>query len=146
MLKLGSGTNVLNTALVHLGSGTRDTGHVLFDGATGSVTLRNVAGTGRANVTLGPTASQTTGYTVKNLFDSTGHSADLAIGTFTTAPSAKTAANTHDLKFDSGTLDILTVNMAVAKGTGASTSKIEIGGGTAFLGGSTAFGDRERVR
>ena len=140
-LKLGGGTNVIKTALVHLGSGSRDSGQVSFNGATGSVTLRDVAGTGRANVTMGPLATQTTAYVVTDVFDTTGHTADLAIGTFTTAQGAKTAANTHDLKFNSGTLDILTINMAVAKGTGLSTSKIEIGGGTAFLGGSAAFGD-----
>jgi autotransporter-associated beta strand protein len=140
-LLLGGGTNVINAALIHLGSGARDSGYVEFTGATGSITLRNAAGTGRANLTMGPTATQTTAYQVKNLLDTAGHTADLAIGTFATAVGAKTGANTHTLKFDTGTLDILTVNMAVAKGTGASTSRMEIRGGSVFLGGSAAFSD-----
>ncbi len=141
-LWLGGGTNVIQTDLINLGAGTRDTGIIDFAGTGGSVSLRNVAGTGRvAAVNLGPQAAQTTAYTTANLIDLTGNTADVAIGTFATSLGAKTAANTNDLSFDTGTLDILSINMAFAKGTGASTNRITIGGGTVRLGGSAAFSD-----
>ncbi|MCL4207851.1 MAG: autotransporter-associated beta strand repeat-containing protein, partial [Pirellulaceae bacterium] len=138
---LGAGTNIINVDAVHLGRGTRDTGVINFAGPGGSVTLRNAAGTGRANVTLGITSSQGTAYTTANLFDVSGHTADLAIDTLATSLGAKTASNTNDLRFDSGTLDIKSINMAVAKGTGSSINKISLGGGTVRLGGSAEFGD-----
>jgi autotransporter-associated beta strand protein len=141
-LWLGGGTNVIQTDLINLGAGSRDSGVIDFASSGGSVSLRNVAGTGRvAAVNLGPQGTQATAYTTANLIDLTGNTADVAIGTFATSPGAKTAANTNDLGFDSGTLDILSINMAFAKGTGASTNRITIGGGTVRLGGSAAFSD-----
>jgi fibronectin-binding autotransporter adhesin len=141
-LWLGGGTNVIQTDLINLGAGTRDTGIIDFAGTGGSFNLRNVAGTGRvAAVNLGPQSTQTTGYSTANLIDLTGNTADVAIGTFATSLGAKTAANTNDLSFDTGTLDILSINMAFAKGTGSSTNRITIGGGTVRLGGSAAFSD-----
>jgi fibronectin-binding autotransporter adhesin len=141
-LRLGAGTNVVNTNLINLGSGSRDTGVLDFAGPTGSLTLRNLAGTGRVgNVNLGRQATEGTGYTTANVVDFSGHSADVAIGTLAMSLGAKTAANTNDFLFDQGTLDILTVNMAVTKGAGTSVNRLVIGGGTVRLGGSTAFGD-----
>jgi len=141
-LWLGGGTNQIQTNLLNLGSGSRDTGVIDFSGNGGTITLRNLAGTGRVgNVNLGVQTTQATAYTTANLIDLTGNSADVAIATFATSLGAKTAANTNDLRFDTGTLDIRSINMAVAKGTGASTNRITIGGGTVRLGGSTAFSD-----
>jgi fibronectin-binding autotransporter adhesin len=141
-LWLGGGTNVIQTDLINLGAGNRDSGIIDFASTGASVSLRNVAGTGRvAAVNLGPQSSQTTGYTTANLIDFTGNTADVAIGTFATSLGAKTASNTNDLSFDTGTLDIRSINMAAVKGTGASTNRITIGGGTVRLGGSAAFSD-----
>ena len=133
---------MIQTDLINLGAGTRDTGIIDFAGTGGSVSLRNLTGTGRvAAVNLGPQAAQGTGYSTASLIDLTGNTADVAIGTFATSLGAKVAANTNDLSFDTGTLDILSINMAFAKGTGASTNRITIGGGTVRLGGSAAFSD-----
>jgi autotransporter-associated beta strand protein len=140
-LLLGAGTNALNTTTLNLGTGSRDSGLVQFAGVGGTVVLRALDGLSRAAVTLGPTASQSTGYITATAFDTTGHSADLAISTLAIDPAAKTANNTNDFKFDQGTLDIKTVNMATAKGTGSSINTITIGGGTVLLGGSAAFSD-----
>ena len=140
-LRLGAGTNVINTDLIHLGGGGRDSGVLVFSGATGSVVLRDAHCMERADIIMGPGGAPGTGYTTSNLMDVTGHDADLAIGTLTMSPGAKAAANTNELSFDQGTLDILNVDMAVAKGAGASTNTITIGGGTVLLGGSAAFGD-----
>ena len=141
-LWLGKGSNAIQTDLLNVGAGSRDSGVIDFAETGGTVSLRDQAGTGRiAAMNMGPTTTQTTGYTTSSLVDFTGNTADVAIGTFSTAVGAKTAANTNQLIFDSGILDIRTVNMAVAKGDGASTNRITIGGGIVKLGGSEAFAD-----
>ena len=54
-LWLGGSTNLIQTDLINLGAGSRDTGVIDLAGTGGSVTLRDVAGTGRvASVNLGP--------------------------------------------------------------------------------------------
>ena len=141
VLNLGGGTNILNTDALNLGTGARDAGVLKFLSTGASVTLRNSAGTGRTNVTMGTTVTQATAYTTASVFDTTGNSADLAIATLAMDLGAKTANNTTNLTFNTGTLDIRTINMAVAKGTGTSVHAITIGGGTVKLGGSAAFGD-----
>jgi autotransporter-associated beta strand protein len=140
-LRLGPAANVLRTDLLYLGLGNRDSGRVEFHAAGGTFTLRNQAGDGRAQVTLGNNAAQTTGYTTTNVFELDGRVVDLAIGTYATAPFARGGASVHDFRFDAGVVDILQLNLAVAKGTGASTSLFRIGGGELRLGGSAAFGD-----
>jgi len=146
-LTLGMGTNVINTDLIHLGSGGRDSGLVNFSGPGGSLVLRSLyAGVvacadQRVDLIMGIATSTTTAYTTANLFDVTGGMADLAIGTLTTSPGAKTANNSNELRFDQGTLDIWSINLAVVKGTGTSTNTISIGGGTVLLGGSATYGD-----
>ncbi|MCL4204889.1 MAG: autotransporter-associated beta strand repeat-containing protein, partial [Pirellulaceae bacterium] len=138
-LTLGAGTNLIQADTVHLGRGNRDSGVLSFGAnTTGTVTLRNRAGTGRAAVLMGNNSNQTTGYTTNNVFDTTGHSADLLIGTLTTAPATRTGTMTNTFSFDQGTLDIATINLAVAKGSGSSTNTLNIGGGTVSLGNAGA--------
>lgn len=141
-LWLGGGSNTIQTELLNLGAGSRDSGVIDFAGTGGTVSLRNQVGTGRVpNVNLGVQVTQGTAYTTANVIDLTGNTADVAIGTFATSLGAKTAVNANDLLFDAGILDIRTINMAVAKGTGTSTNRITIGGGIVRLGGSAAFSD-----
>ena len=140
-LRLGPVGNLLQADLVQLGSGNRDGGLFEFQSSTGTLTLRNQAGDGRAQVTLGNGSTQSTGYAASNQFNLDGHVVDLAIGTYTTAPFARTGANNHDFRFDGGVVDILNLNLAFAKGTGVSTSLFRIAGGELRLGGSAAFGD-----
>jgi autotransporter-associated beta strand protein len=137
-LRLGGGTNALNTDTLRLGSGTRDSGEFLFAGATGSVVLRAQNGTGRATVTLGNLASEGTGYATTNVFDTAGHEADLLIGTLTIAPGARTGTMVNTFSFDAGTLDIATLDLAKAKGSGSSTNTMNLGGGTVLLGNAGA--------
>ncbi|MEY3547914.1 MAG: hypothetical protein RLZZ552_281, partial [Verrucomicrobiota bacterium] len=140
-LRLGPAGNLLQADLVQLGSGSRDGGFFEFQSSTGTLTLRNQAGDGRAQVSLGNNSAQTTGYVTTNLFNLDGHVVDLAIGTYTTAPFARSGANNHDFRFDAGVVDVLRMNLAVAKGTGVSTSLFRIAGGELRLGGSATFGD-----
>ena len=140
-LRLGPSTNVLRTDLLNLGGGNRDGGRLEFQAGAGTLSLRNLAGDGRAQVSMGNGSAQTTGYTTSNVIDLEGRVVDLAIGNYRTAPFARTGANNHDFRFDAGVVDILQLNLAVAKGTGASTSLFRIGGGELRLGGSAAYGD-----
>jgi autotransporter-associated beta strand protein len=140
-LRLGPSTNVLRTDLLYLGLGNRDGGRLEFQAGAGSLSLRNLAGDGRAQVSMGNNSAQTTGYTTSNVIDLEGRTVDLAIGNYTTSPFARSGANNHDFRFDAGVVDVLRLNLAVAKGTGASTSLFRIGGGELRLGGSAAFGD-----
>ena len=137
-LLLGSGTNVIKADTINLGPGVRDSGSITFNTSTGTLALTDVAGAGRTNIVMGNNANQGTAYVTANVFDTTGHSANLMIGTLTMAPFTKTAASTHTFSFDTGVLDIATINMAVTKGSGASTSTINIGGGTVSLGNAGA--------
>ncbi len=60
MLKLGSGTkNINTTSSVLLGRARVTVVMCCSIGATGTVKLRNLAGTGRANMTMGPNGSPT---------------------------------------------------------------------------------------
>jgi fibronectin-binding autotransporter adhesin len=140
-LRLGPAANVLRTDLVYLGGGNRDSGRVEFHATGGTFTLRNLSGDGRAQVTMGNSSAQTTGYAAANVFELDGRVVDLAIGSYATSPFARSGANTHDFRFNAGVVDILRLDLAVAKGTGASTSLLRIGGGELRLGGSAAFGD-----
>jgi autotransporter-associated beta strand protein len=140
-LRLGPSTNVLRTDLLNLGSGNRDGGRLEFQPGAGTLSLRNLAGDGRAQISMGNGSAQTTGYITANVIDLEGRVVDLAIGNYRTAPFARSGANNHDFRFDAGVVDILQLNLAVAKGTGVSTSLFRIGGGELRLGGSAAFGD-----
>lgn len=133
-LLLGGGTNAFNTNTLRFGSAQRDSGRLAFAGGTGSMTLRAANGTDRTTITMGPVNNEATGYTVANVFDTTGHTADLLIGTLTMAPGTKAGAMTNTFSFDAGTLDIATLDMAKTKGVGASTNTMNIGGGTVLLG------------
>ncbi len=137
-LLLGGGTNAFNTDTLRFGSAQRDSGRLAFAGGTGSMTLRAANGTGRTNITMGPVNNEATAYTVANVFDTTGHTADLLIGTLTMAPGTKAGPMTNTFSFDAGTLDIATLDMAKTKGTGASTNTLNIGGGTVLLGNAGA--------
>ncbi len=50
VLKLGSGANVFNVNAFNVGSGVRDAGSVTFTNASGTLTLRDATGSGRATL------------------------------------------------------------------------------------------------
>jgi autotransporter-associated beta strand protein len=136
-LRLGSGTNILHVDNLNLGTVNRDSGQLLFDGAGGGILLRDSTGTGRANVTIGTNAS-TTGYWATNIFDVTGHPADLLIDTLTIGALRRAGTSTNGFAFDQGVLDVSTVVMA-QYGTN-SVSALRIGGGTAAIGSLSLSG------
>jgi autotransporter-associated beta strand protein len=135
-LTLGAVTNSFLVDTFNVGTGARDEGTVKFNTASGTVTLTNTTGTGRANLNIG-TGTQTTGYALTNVFDVTGHAANLYLGTFIMGDqSARTGYQTNYFAFDTGTLDVTNVIMArsVLVANHNSYSSINIGGGTVNIG------------
>ncbi len=128
VIKLGSGTNVLwaNTITIGLSSNRGD-GTLDFNTGTGTLQIRNLAGTGRAtmNVANGASTSGAAGF---GTVDFTGHSADLLLGTLTvggrSAGSGATGNATGTFSFDTGTLDASTVVIATRTGTTQTTSDV----------------------
>ena len=135
-LLLGSGSNVILADNFNVGTGGRDWGTVKFQTATGTVAITNTTGTGRANLNIG-TGGQTTSYALTNVFDVTGHAANLFLGTIIIGDQpVRPGYQTNYFAFDNGTLDVTNVLMArsVTNTTHNSYSAISIGGGTVNIG------------
>ena len=141
-LKLGSGTNTLNATTIELGGSTsgRTNGTLDFNGITGTLVVRNLAGTGRVtniNVQNGATS---TGANVSATVNLVGHNADILATTMTVGGrSAGTTGNgTGSFSFDTGTLDLTTLSVASRTGTtlttGTVTGTVVLGGGTSTIG------------
>jgi autotransporter-associated beta strand protein len=140
-LFLGSGTNVLHVNSITMGVGARDFGKLLFQGATGTLELRGADGVGRTNLSMG-TGSGNTGtgsQSFANVFDVSGHYADLLFGNVaigTQEYRATTYANVF--AFDQGVLDIQNLTLGTrstrTNSNGASEPRItnvdfNLGGG-----------------
>lgn len=113
-LRLGTGTNTLNITNVYVGqkpgSNNRSDASVSFGGVGGSLRLRAVDGTGRANIFLNDNIS-TTGRTLVNAFDLGGGAADLLLDQLVISrrnASSSPAIVANDLfRWERGTLDVL---------------------------------------
>lgn len=135
VLILGAGTNVINANSVNVGTGSRDSGSFSFGGnATGTVVIRNTAGTGRAAFNMG-TGSATTSGAATNVFDVSGHDADLLLGAVNIGTQNRGINYTNTFSFDEGTLDMTSLTMSTRTGNSANgttrttTSILNIGGG-----------------
>lgn len=137
-LLLGSGENIFNVNIINMGTGTRDSGSITFNGATGSLVIRNAAGTGRATFNMG-SAGGSTGAAGVNTFDVRGHDADLLLGAVSIGTQNRLNTYTNTFSFDQGILDMTSLTMATRTGGSASTgvglprdiiSTMNLGGGT----------------
>ncbi len=135
IMTLGAGTNMVNANTINLGTGGRDGGSVTFGGnSTGSVVIRNAAGTGRAAFNMG-TGGATTGGVTSNNFNVTGHDADLLLGAANIGTqAARTGALTNVFSFDQGLLDMTSLTMGSKTAAGNSTNTLNLGGGTVVIG------------
>lgn len=136
-ISLGSGTNSLfaNTHRVG-GAAARGNGILNFHTSTGSVLIRNSAGTGRAVMTVMSATAATAGALFGTL-DFSGHSADMLLSSLSvgTRSAGTTGAGTGTFTFDTGILDATTVILGSRTGTTMTSSLIT---GTMNLGGTTA--------
>lgn len=139
-LKLGSVANTLNADVIHVGDGygQRGSGLLQFDAGTGTLQVRALDGTGRAdfNVVNSPAG---TGYAFTGTADLTGHASDLLLNTLTIGSrSAGSGGATGTFSFDSGTLDVTSVTLGQKSGSASGTTTVNgtlnIGGGTVTIG------------
>ncbi|OYV07538.1 MAG: hypothetical protein CFE26_00495, partial [Verrucomicrobiales bacterium VVV1] len=139
-LKLGSGTNVLNVSTIHVtGTGNlftnnngRSTGSLAFNGPTGSLTLRGLAGgTTRSDLNVAWT-NMNTGNAPTGTFDTTGHTADLLLGTMTIGRRTTNAGAVISgvFNFNQGQLDANDLIVALAESGSGSNGIVTLGGGT----------------
>ena len=145
-LKLGSGTNILHVDSISIGTttspsgGGRGIGALLFNTATGSLTLRDPSGTAGTNLFIADNGGNGNGY---GTFNVTNHNADIKLNALRMGASSNATARTDTFSFNQGTLDIirLDVGLAQANSTDTRTSQINLGGGTVTLGNDN--GDTE---
>jgi autotransporter-associated beta strand protein len=125
-LKLGSGTQILNVNTLNIGMiGTvgRSSGSLTFNSSSGTLKVRAANGTGSAALNM-YTGNIGTGVLLANVFDVTGHSADLLFSTANLMCGTMTGVNpyTSTFSFDTGTLGITTLNLGSKAGTGVATN------------------------
>ena len=144
-IKLGTTTNVLQANTINIGGvANRAVATLDFLSGTGTVQIRNLAGSGGAamNVAAGGTA---TGFSPAGTVDFTGHNADVSFSTLAVAgrSAGTSGAITGTFKFDTGTLLATTVSLASRSGStitsGPVTGELDLmqtGGttGTATIG------------
>ncbi len=147
-LKLGSGATVINVDTLNLGGiGTgdgRSNGSLTFSGATGTLKIRSQTDSvnGRTNLNIGVVNMNTGVGQPSNLFDTTGHSADLRFGTMNLGiRTLGTGPTTAQFKFDAGTLDandLTSGSRGGSAGAAASaTGIISLGGGSVTINNTT---------
>ncbi|HBJ85152.1 MAG TPA: hypothetical protein DDZ88_15025 [Verrucomicrobiales bacterium] len=135
-LSLGAGTNLLQANQFLIGGvSSRGQGVLNFHTSTGSVVVRDRAGTGRAIMNVQNGGSGTAG-TLTGLADFSGHHADLLLSTLGVGGrTASTGIGTGTFIFDTGVLDAQTVTIATRTSATVTASNIT---GTMTLGGTTA--------
>jgi autotransporter-associated beta strand protein len=141
-LSLGSGTNLLNVDTINIAGPTnsRATSQINFNSGDGTLVLRNKAGNGRATLNV-QYATNSTGNNQVGLFDVSGHSADLLLGTVIVGERLNLAGagagyGSGYLAFDTGTFDATTLNIANKSHNGTATATLVGKTGSSNLSGN----------
>jgi autotransporter-associated beta strand protein len=143
-LKLGSGTNMLNTDTFHIGTyfnGGRSGGSVTFNSATGSLILRSANGSGRADVNLVNNQGGSTGTAVTGTMDLGGSpdaSTHLLIDDLNLAARTGGGSCTATMTHRAGVLDVNTLRMSQIANS-ISTSSLGVTSTLNLNGGTVAF-------
>ncbi len=135
-LRLGPGATELRADNIFIGTGKQST-DVAFETASGTLTISNLAGTGRANLAVSVNWAGTGGSPV-GIFDTRGHDVSLYLGSVTNGgrTSSLSGNNAGYIYFDTGVMDVQSMIVGIRSGTasGAMTGEVHIGGGTVNLG------------
>ena len=119
VLSLGAGSNVIDAANIYVGT-FKLTGLMQWGGTPGSITIRNQAGTGGANIIVGQNAANTNSSNpVRGDINLNGAAnVDILANTMTlglrtgTATGGSNGSSTANFNFDKGTVTTTTLNMA----------------------------------
>jgi len=138
-LRLGSGTNTIRTESISIGTttspsgGGRGVGEFRFNGADGTLVLRDPSGSGGTNLFIADNGGNGNG---SGTFNVNGHHADIKLNSLRMGASSNASARTDTFSFDQGVLDIVSLDVGLAQNssTNSRTSEINIGGGTVTLG------------
>jgi autotransporter-associated beta strand protein len=140
LIRLGSGTNLIQANTINIGQATGRSGGTLnFYTGTGTLTLRDLAGTGRAAMTV-VYGNSTSGANPTGTVNFAGHTVDLLLSNLNIAGRTGTsgANSTGTFTFDSGTLDVTDVIVGDRRNTatnaGTSTGTLTLNGGTTTIG------------
>jgi autotransporter-associated beta strand protein len=153
-LRLGSGTNTINTTDLYVGvfnnQGRGNVGTTLiFNTTTGTLTLRGLTGgSSRANVHIGENQGGSTGTASGGKFDlggsaSTGLSggnADLLINNLIISRRTAGSNDTSSMTFRSGVLDVNALTMGNSTGGNSATSTLTLNGGSVIFNTAVTLG------
>ena len=135
-LRLGGGTNVINTDQIFLGR-SKSGGTITWQGSDGTLTIAGSAGgTSRANIQMGSSDSASASGD-RSLLDLNGHTVtvqanNVAVGQLS-GGGAGGAGGNADIVFDTGTFDVNSLRLAV-NSSGSATAGAS---GTFTLGGAS---------
>lgn len=142
----GTTTNTINADSFFVGT-HKSTGTIQFGAGSGTLTIRNRAGTGRAAITLGSHQSAGTPAAKGSLLFN-GHSIDVLastviVGQITSAATTPGGVLNNSVQFDTGTFDVTSIILGQRTGTttvGALNSSLTVGGGTLIVNSATGPG------
>jgi autotransporter-associated beta strand protein len=129
LISLGSGANEFNANTITIGGSTnRGTGTLNFNGASGTLKIRNLAGTGRATMNV-QNGSASTGSPLSGTVNLTERGSDLLLSTLTIGgrSGASTANGTGTFTYDTasgGGLDATTISVASRTGTTSTSGNV----------------------
>ncbi|MDZ7618951.1 MAG: autotransporter-associated beta strand repeat-containing protein, partial [Patescibacteria group bacterium] len=140
-LRLGTGSNVIHVNTFNVGTGSRDTGNVFFQGATGTLVVRAADGVGAATFNLGASGATTGNANYGNDFDVTGHDVDLLFGAAAIGTQNRGNSISHTFSFDQGTLTMASLTLATRTASSSNgltsaritNSTVNLGGGTVVI-------------
>jgi autotransporter-associated beta strand protein len=139
-LRLGNGTgatNVFNVDTLNIGTGPRDSGLFSFDtgtgAANGTVSINNRANNGATAFNMG-TNGNATGAILANVFDVTGHTANLNFAAAAVGNVGGRLGNgTNTFSFDKGSLTFLNISASTRTTTGTMASTFNFGSASSTL-------------
>jgi autotransporter-associated beta strand protein len=144
-LQLGSGANTfnVNSIVVGLRDSGRGSGSLLFQGATGTLTVRSFSDpvNGRADLLVAASligsAAAGTGAGITGLVDLRGHASDLRLNQWVVGGrdvGGSVNENDGTFHFDTGTLDSNSLSAGIKAGGAANpTGTVNLGGGTTVI-------------
>lgn len=150
-LKLGAGTNAINTDTLYIGSynnSGRSSGAVSFNTNSGCLLLKNAAGTGRANIHVIHNVGGSTGNAMTGDLDlsaSADAASNLQVNNLYMAGRVGGSSATATMTFRAGTLDVNTLTLSripnsALNGSANATATLNLNGGAVTFNTNVIIG------